>query len=78
MDTLRDERNRWAHGSIRFRQEKRKRKLKLQSYLFYVNSKGEERETKLTDAYFDQLSDKFTTIRGILTRIMKKRKILKT
>jgi len=76
LETLRDERNRWAHGTIRFKQEKKHGKLKLQSYLIYVNSKGEEGRVTLTDAYFDELSHKFQTIQGLLNRVMIKRGLL--
>lgn len=76
LDTLRDERNRWAHGTIRFRQEKKNGKLKLQSYLIYVNSKGEEGEIKLIDSYFDELTKKFNTIQSLLNKVMVKRKLL--
>ena len=76
LDTLRDERNRWAHGTIRFRQEKREGKLKLQSYLIYVNSKGDEGEVTLIDSYFDELTKKFNTIQSLLNKVMVKRKLL--
>jgi len=76
LDTLRDERNRWAHGTIRFRQIKHNGKLKLQSYLIYVNSKGEEGEISLINFYFDELTKKFNTIQSLLNKVMVKRKLL--
>lgn len=76
LDTLRVERNRWAHGTIRFRQIKKDGKLKLQSCLIYINSKGAESEITLTDSYFDELTNKFNIMRGFLNRVMVKRKLL--
>jgi len=76
LDTLRDERNRWAHGTIRFRQIKKNKNLKLQSCLIYVNSKGEESEITLTDSYFDELTHKFQTIQRLLNKVLVKRKLL--
>jgi len=65
-----------AHGTIRFRQEKRDERLKLQSYLFYVNSKGGESEIILIDSYFDDLTHKFETIQKSLNKVLIKRGLL--
>jgi len=76
LETLRDERNRWAHGTICFRQHKKDGKLELQPYLIYVNSKGEENDVTLIDTYFDELTHKFQTIQGLLNKVMVKRGLL--
>ncbi len=76
MGSLRKERNKWAHGIIHFKQEKRGKKVKFQSYLNWINHKGEEKETKLTNPYFDDLTNKFTTNKKFLVKILVKRKLL--
>ncbi len=76
LETLRDERNRWAHGTIRFRQHKKEGKLKLQPSLIYVNSKGEENEIPLIDSYFDELTHKFQKIQELLNKVMVRRGLL--
>ncbi len=76
LGSLRKERNKWAHGIIHFKQEKRGKKVKFQSYLNWINHKGEEKETKLTNPYFDDLTNKFTTNKKFLVKILVKRKLL--
>jgi len=76
LDSLREERNKWAHGVIHFNQEKSDKKLKLQSYLNWINSEGKEREIILIDSYFDDLTDKLNTARNLLVRVLVKRKFL--
>ncbi|MEK6841711.1 MAG: hypothetical protein AABX91_00990 [Nanoarchaeota archaeon] len=74
--SLRKERNKWAHGILHFKQEKHGKIIKFQSYLNWINHNGEEKETKLTNAYFDDLTNKFTTNRDFLVRILVKRGFL--
>lgn len=76
LSFIRAERNKWAHGIIHFKQEKKNRKLKLQSYLNFVNSDGSDSELKLTNAYFEDLTQKFQTNQKFLVKILVKRKLL--
>jgi len=76
LNSLRDDRNRWAHGVIYFKQEKQSNNIKFQSYLNYINSDGNENEEILTDPYFDNLTAKFNATRDLLVRVLVKRGFL--
>ncbi|MFH1311097.1 MAG: hypothetical protein ABIH65_01690 [Nanoarchaeota archaeon] len=76
LNSLRDDRNRWAHGVIYFKQEKQGTNIKFQSYLNYINSEGNESEEILTDPYFDNLTAKFNATRNLLVRVLVKRGFL--
>lgn len=76
LNSLRDDRNRWAHGIIHFKQEKQGNNIKFQSYLNYINSNGDESEEILTDPYFDNLTAKFNTTRKLLVKVLVKRGFL--
>lgn len=76
LRSLRDDRNRWAHGVIYFKQEKRGSGVKFQSYLNYINSDGNESEEILTNSYFDNLTLKFNEARGLLVKALVKRGFL--
>jgi len=76
LNSLREERNKWAHGNILFKQEKRDKKIVFQSYLNWVGSEGKESEMKLANSYFDDLTNKFQTNQKFLTKILVKRKLL--
>lgn len=76
LNSLKDERNKWAHGKIHFKQEKKAKTKRLQSYLVWVTSKGEESELRLTNSYFDGLEKKFKVIQKLLVKILVKRKFL--
>lgn len=77
LNILRDERDKWAHGAIHFKQEKVNKKLISQSYLVCINSKGEESQIKLVDSYFDDLTRKLNIIKKLLNKILIKRGLLK-
>ena len=53
LNSLRKERNKWAHGVIHFNEEKQDEKRKFQSYLNWIQEDGSEKETKLINSYFD-------------------------
>ena len=76
LELLVNERNKWAHGSIFFQQKDVDSKLKMQSYLNYINSKGRFAEQELNDKYFDVLNKKLSLINEKLTIILVKRKLL--
>ena len=76
LNSLRKERNKWAHGVIRFNEEKQGEKRKFQSYLNWIQEDGSEKETKLIDSYFDDLTNKFSENRDFLVKILVKRKLL--
>ncbi len=76
LNSLRDDRNRWAHGVIHFKQEKQGQNIKFQSYLNYINSEGNESEIILVDPYFDDLTSKFNITRNLLVRVLVKRGFL--
>ncbi len=76
LHSLREERNKWAHGSIHFKQEKKNKKIVFQSYLVWVGSKGKESQIKLTNKYFDGLTHKYKTNQEFLVKILVKRKFL--
>jgi len=76
LNSLREERNKWAHGVIHFKQEKRDKKIVFQSYLVWVGSEGNESQLKLTNSYFDDLTHKFQTNQKFLVKILVKRKLL--
>ena len=76
LNSLREERNKWAHGVIHFKQEKRDKKIVFQSYLVWVGSEGKESQLKLTNSYFDDLTHKFQTNQKFLVKILVKRKLL--
>ena len=76
LNLLREERNKWAHGVIHFKQEKRDKKIVFQSYLVWVGSEGKESQLKLTNSYFDDLTNKFQTNQRFLVKILRKRKLL--
>ena len=76
LNSLRDDRNRWAHGVIHFKQEKQGNNIKFQSYLNYINSDGNESEEVLTDPYFDNLTTKFNDARKLLVKVLVKRNFL--
>lgn len=76
LNSLREERNKWAHGIIHFKQERKDKILKFQSYMNWINYNGEERETALTNAYFDDITLKFKTNKEFLVKILVKRKLL--
>ena len=76
LNSLRDDRNRWAHGVIRFNQEKQGKDIKFQSYLNYINSEGSEKDEILTNSYFDNLTKKFNDTRNLLVRVLVKRGFL--
>ena len=76
LNSLREERNKWAHGVIHFKQEKRDKKIVFQSYLVWVGSEGKESQLKLTNSYFDDLTNKFQTNQRFLVKILRKRKLL--
>lgn len=73
LNSLRDDRNRWAHGVIRFEQEKQGKNIKFQSYLNYINYEGNERDETLTNTYFDNLTQKFNITRNLLVEVLAKR-----
>ena len=76
LNSLREERNKWAHGVIHFKQEKRDKKIVFQSYLVWVGSESNESQLKLTNSYFDDLTHKFQTNQKFLVKILVKRKLL--
>jgi len=76
LDFIRVERNKWAHGNIYFKQEENEGERLLQSYLRSINFEGNEKETKLTNDYFDELTSRFQTNQKSLVKILVKRKIL--
>ncbi|MDO8563836.1 MAG: hypothetical protein Q7R87_02420 [Nanoarchaeota archaeon] len=76
LNSLRDDRNRWAHGVIRFEQEKKGKDIKFQSYLNYINSEGNEKDEILTNSYFDNLTAKFNTTKKLLVKVLVKRGFL--
>lgn len=76
LNSLRDDRNRWAHGVIHFNEEKQGKNRKFQSYLNYINSEGKESEIILTNSYFDNLTLKFNATRDLLVRVLVKRGFL--
>ena len=76
LDLLINERNKWAHGSIFFQQKTVDGKLKMQSYLNYINSKGKFAEQELNNKYFDSLNKKLGIINEKLIIILVKRKLL--
>ncbi len=69
LDNLISERNKWAHGTIHYKQEENR---KLQSYLEYINSKGILSELKLTNEYFDKLNEDLEKLEALLREIEKK------
>ncbi len=76
LSILITERNKWAHAPICFEQKKVNKKLKLQSHLEYINSKGKLADQELTDKYFDSLNEKLKIINNKLEKIMIKRKLI--
>jgi len=76
LNSLRDDRNRWAHGVLRFEQEKQGKDIKFQSYLNYINSEGNEKDEILTNSYFDNLTRKFNATRNLLVKVLVKRGFL--
>lgn len=76
LNSLKGERNKWAHGVIHFKQEKRDKKIVFQSYLVWVGSEGKESQLKLTNSYFDDLTHKFQTNQKFLVKILVRRKLL--
>jgi len=76
LNSLRDDRNRWAHGVIHFKQEKQGRDINFQAYLNYINSEGNESEEILTNYYFDNLIRKFNATRNLLVKVLVKRGFL--
>ena len=76
LELLVNERNKWAHGSIFFQQKNVDGKLKMQSHLNCINSKGKFAEQELNDKYFDSLNKKLDIINEKLTTILVKRKLL--
>ena len=73
LNSLRDERNKWAHGVIHFNQEKKGQEIKFQSYLNYINYEGNESEITLIDSYFDDLTAKFNATKKLLVKVLVKR-----
>ncbi|UCD20777.1 MAG: hypothetical protein JSW08_03325 [archaeon] len=76
LTSLRDERNRWAHGVIYFKQEKNGRDIKFQSYLNYLDSQGKEKEIILTNSYFEGIDLKLKAAQKFLVKVLVKRKFL--
>jgi hypothetical protein len=76
LNSLRDDRNRWAHGVIHFKQEKQGENINFQPYLNYINSKNEESEMILTNSYFDSLIFKLNTNKKLLIEVLVKRGFL--
>ena len=76
LEFSRIERNKWAHGVIHFNEEKQDEKRKFQSYLNWIQEDGSEKETKLINSYFDDLTNKFSENRDFLVKILVKRKLL--
>jgi len=76
LNSLRDERNKWAHGVIHFKQEEQSKNIKFQSYLNFINSVGEESEIILTDPYFDEMTLMLNATRALLVRALVKRGFL--
>ena len=76
LELLIIERNKWAHGPIFFQQKNVNGKLKMQSYLNYINSEGKFAEQELNDQYFDNLNKELNIINERLISILVKRKLL--
>jgi len=78
LSSLRKERNKWAHGVIHYKQEKKGKKIKKIKFQSYLNwlSDGNEKETKLTNGYFDDLTNKFKENKKFLVKILVRRKLL--
>ncbi|MBI5804110.1 hypothetical protein HY450_02610 [Candidatus Pacearchaeota archaeon] len=76
LNSLREERNKWAHGVIHFKEEKENKKLYLEPYLNWINSNGKENEICVGGSYFSNLTDELEASRRILVELLKKRKIL--
>lgn len=76
LNSLKDNRNRWAHGIIYFKQEKKGKSLIFQPYLNYINSEGNESEVTITNSYSDDLVLKLEATRKILVKVLAKRGFL--
>lgn len=76
LNSLRDERNKWAHGMIHFKQEKINKQIVFQPYLVWVGADGNESQLRLTNSYLDEFTHKLQTNQKFLVKILVKRKLL--
>ena len=75
LNSLREERNKWAHGVIHFKEEEKDKSISLEPYLNWVGSKGQESEINIGGSYFEDLVSELKTSKKLLLKLLKKRKI---
>jgi len=75
LNFLRSERNKWAHGTIRFIQKRDRNTLKYIPNLIWI-SKGSEKYLELSEIYLNELVNKLKINKEILIKILKKRELL--
>jgi len=75
LNSLREERNKWAHGVIHFKEEKNYENISLEPYLNWIGSNGQESEINIGGSYFGDLVRELEICRGLLLKLLKKRKL---
>jgi len=73
LETLKTERNKWAHGPIFYEQD---RNLRFHPYLQYIDGKEKLSEQKLTEEYFEDLDKRLQTIDEKMKKILVKLELL--